>query len=411
MFLSDVTPEDKESEGAVLNETDDKAAPLHLYWKVFKQIVAFQNLLRAYYQARRNKRTRTKLLKFELNFEDRLIDIGKQLKDGSYRPKQYHRFLVYEPKLRQISAPALIDRVVHHAIVNIIEPLIDRQLTDRTFACRKGKGGHLCLLKASACYKKVAEKQAVFYALKCDIKSYFTNVNHQILIKFLSQSIRCPKTFRLLKIIIDSYQDSPGKGIPIGNLTSQLFANVYLHPLDIFVTQKLKEKNYFRYMDDFVVISADKNYLINLRIKIKNFLERELRLQLHPKKSNIFRADRGLDFVGFMMKPTGVTKRKNTLRRYKKRHKKRLRQLLRYKKRLKEMQELGQLSLFEKYQIVNLKTEELTEKIKALQTKLRISRNSFKGFLQYSQYKRLKTGGVEINGIVIPKIFPKKTKA
>ena len=111
---------------------------------MFTQIIAFQNLLRAYYQARRNKRTRTKLLKFELNFEDRLIDIGKQLKDEIYRSKQYHRFLVYEPKLRQISAPALIDRVVHHAIVNVIEPVIDRQFTEHTFACRKGKGGHLC---------------------------------------------------------------------------------------------------------------------------------------------------------------------------------------------------------------------------------------------------------------------------
>lgn len=375
---------------------------------MFKQITSFKNLLRAYHQARKNKRTRIKLLKFELNFEDRLITIGKQLQDGTYKPKQYHQFLVYEPKLRQISAPALIDRIVHHAIINVIEPVFDRQFTSNTFACRKGKGTHLCLLKASACYKKMAEKQAVFYALKCDIKSYFANINRQILIKFLAQSIRCPKTFRLLKIIINSYQDSPGKGIPIGNLTSQLFANIYLHPLDIFVTKKYKEKNYFRYMDDFIILSPDKDYLLELRNQIKNFLENNLKLQLHPQKSNIFRADRGLDFVGFMMKPTGITKRKKTLRRYKKRHKKRLKQLQKYKKGLKEMQGLSQLSLFENYRTADSKTEELTEKIKALQTKLRISRNSFKGFLQYSQYKKLKTGAVEINGIIIPKIFSKK---
>ena len=108
------------------------------------------------------------------------------------------------------------------------------------------------------------------------------------------------------------------------------------------------------------------------------------------------------------MKPTGITKRKKTLRRYKKRHKKRLKQLQKYKKGLKEMQGLSQLSLFENYRTADSKTEELTEKIKALQTKLRISRNSFKGFLQYSQYKKLKTGAVEINGIIIPKIFSKK---
>ena len=375
---------------------------------MFKQITSFKNLLRAYYQARRNKRTRTKLLKFELNFENRLIEIGKQLKDGSYRPKQYHRFLVYEPKLRRISAPALIDRVVHHAIVNVIEPVIDRQFTDHTFACRKGKGGHLCLLKTVADYKEIAQKHKIFYALKCDIKGYFSNIDHQILINFLSQSIKCVKTLKLLTIIIGSYQDSPEKGIPIGNLTSQLFANLYLHPLDVFVTQNLKEKSYFRYMDDFVVISADKNYLIDLRTKIKDFLEQELELQLHPKKSNIFRADRGLDFVGFMIKPSGVTKRKKTLRRYKKRHKRRLKRLKNYKNQLKEKQRTVQLTLFDSNQIVNADQEELTNKIEALQTKIRISRNSFKGFLQYSQYKRLKSGGVEINGIIIPKIFPKK---
>jgi RNA-directed DNA polymerase len=383
--------------------------PLCIYTgKVFKQITSFKNLLRSYYQARRNKRTRTKLLKFELNFEDRLIDIGKQIEDGSYRPKQYHQFQVYEPKLRQISAPALIDRVAHHAIVNVIEPVIDRRFTDHTFACRKGKGGHLCLLKTTVYYKKIAKKYKIFYALKCDIKSYFSNIDHRNLINFLAQSIKCIKTLKLLTIIIGSYQDSHGKGIPIGNLTSQLFANVYLHPLDVFVTQKLNEKNYFRYMDDFVVISADKNYLIDLRTKIKNFLEQELKLQLHPKKSNIFRADRGLDFVGFMIKPTGVTKRKKTLRRYKKRHKKRLKRLQKYKNQLKEKRKTSQLALFESNQIVDANEEELTNKITALQTKLRISRNSFKGFLQYSQFKRLKSGGVEINGIIIPKIFSKK---
>jgi RNA-directed DNA polymerase len=377
---------------------------------MFKQITSFKNLLRAYYQARKNKRTRIKLLKFELNFEDRLIGIGKQLKDGTYKPKQYHQFLVYEPKVRQISAPALIDRIVHHAIINIIEQVFDRQFTPNTFACRKGKGTHLCLLKASACYKIMAEKQAGFYVLKCDIKSYFANVNHQILIKFVAQSIRCSKTLKLLKIIINSYQDSLGKGIPIGNLTSQLFANIYLHPLDIFVTKELGEINYFRYMDDFVILSSNKDYLLELRNQIKNFLENNLNLQLHPQKSNIFRADRGLDFVGFMMKPIGITKRKKTLRRYKKRHKKRLKKLIKYKTQLKEKQRTGQMTLFESNQIIDTNVEELVNKIVALQTKLKISRNSFKGFLQYSQHERLKSGGVKINGIIIPKIFPKKKR-
>jgi len=379
---------------------------------MFKQIISFKNLLKSYYKARRNKRSRRKLQKIEINFENQLINVGNQLKKGLYKPKQYHQFLVYEPKLRQISAPALIDRIVQHAIINIIEPVFDRQFIPNTFACRKGKGAHLCLRQASACYKKIAKKHTIFYALKCDIKSYFANIDHLVLINFLSQSISCQKTLKLLTTIINSYQDSPKKGIPIGNLTSQLFANIYLHPLDIFVTKKLKEKNYFRYMDDFVILSPDKNYLKNLKIKIKNFLENNLELQLHPRKSNIFRADRGLDFVGYMIKPTTISMRKKTLRRYKKRHKKRLKQFKKYKKRLKDIQNCSQLALFvdvlNKQKNNNPQTEHLKEKIKTLRTKLRASRNSFKGFLQYSEYKRLKTGGVEVNGIIIPKIFPKK---
>jgi hypothetical protein len=211
----------------------------------------------------------------------------------------------------------------------------------------------------------------------------------------------------LLKIIINSYQDSPGKGIPIGNLTSQLFANIYLHRLDIFVIKELKEEHYFRYMDDFVILSPDKTYLIQLREKIRTFLQSNLELTLHPLKANIFRADWGLDFIGYMIKPTGITIRKKTLRRYKKRHKKRLKQLREYK-HLKEIQGLTQLSLFEVRQENDSQAEQSVEKIKALKTKIRASRNSLKGFLRYSKYERLKTGGVEVNGIVIPKIFPKK---
>jgi len=374
---------------------------------VFEEIISFKNLLKAYYRTRSNKRFRKKLQKIELDFEDRLINIGKQLKNGSYKPKQYHQFLVYEPKLRRISAPAVIDRVVHHAIINIIEPIFDRQFTPNTFACRKGKGTHFGMLQVAACYKKIAQKQSVFYALKCDIKSYFASIDHKILIKFLAQSILCQRTFKLLKIIINSYHDSPGKGIPIGNLTSQLFANIYLHRLDVFVTKELKEEHYFRYMDDFVILSPDKTYLIQLREKIRTFLQSNLELTLHPRKANIFMAGRGLDFIGYMIKPTGITIRKKTLRRYKKRHKKRLKQLREYK-RLKKIQGLAQPSLFEDRQENNPKAEQSAEKIKALKTKIRASRNSLKGFLRYSKYERLKTGGVEVNGIVIPRIFPKK---
>jgi len=374
---------------------------------VFEQIIAFKNLLSAYYRARRSKRFRSKLQKIELNFEDRLIKIRKQLKNGTYRPKPYHKFLVHEPKLRNISAPALIDRIVHHAIIHIIESVFEPQFISHTFACRKNKGALCARHHLEKSYKKCFKKYQIFYALKCDVKSFFASVDHQILIKLVSKSIVCPKTLKLLIIIINSYQDMPDKGIPIGNLTSQLFANAYLHPLDILITKEFKEKNYFRYMDDFIILSADKNYLIEIRNQISLFLEIELKLQLHQHKTNIFRADKGLDFVGFMIKPTGITIRKKTLRRYKKRHKKRLKQLKNYKNNLKKYQ-FNQLSLFENHQNNIYKTEKNIEKIKNFKIKLRASRNSFKGLLKHSKYKRLKSGGVEVNGIIIPNIFPRK---
>jgi len=403
---------------------------------VFLKITSFKNLLTAYRKTRKRKRFRRKLQKFELNLEDRLIDVQKKLKTGSYRPKQYHQFLVYEPKLRQVSAPAFIDRVVHHAIINIIEPLFDRQFISNTFACRKKKGTHACMLQTAKCYQRLIKKCPILYVLKCDIKSYFASINHFILIKFLTQTITCPKTLNLLKTIINSYEDILDCGIPIGNLTSQLFANIYLHPLDLYVTKTINEKNYCRYMDDFIILSRNKDYLICLRKKIQKFLHRNLNLQLHPRKANIFRGDRGLDFVGYFIKPDNITLRKKTLRHYKKRHKKRLKQLQNYKKQLREIQMTSQLPLFKKHHQAFGSTHRSTptgvdirsivgadpcvrpqsdpcaalleEKIQALKTKLRASRNSFKGFLQYSEYKKLKSGGVNVSGIIIPKIFPKK---
>lgn len=328
---------------------------------------------------------------------------------NQYQPKPYHQFLVHEPKLRQISAPAFRDRIVQHALVNVIEPIFDQQFIFTSFACQKGKGNHHCLEKASCCYKKLAKNHQIFYVLKCDIKSYFASVNHSILIKLLGKSINCRKTMKLLSTIIDSYSDQLGTGIPIGNLTSQLFANLYLHPLDIFVTKNLKVPNYFRYMDDFLILSANKDFLLTLRNKIKSFLLDNLNLNLHPKKSNIYRADRGLDFVGFMIKPEGISMRKKTVRRYKKRHKKRLKRLKYLKLSLRELQNPTQPSLFDNFKTKDSEQiQTLQTKIFALQEKLRASRNSFKGFLKYSQYKRLKTGGVKVSGIIVPKIFPKK---
>lgn len=375
---------------------------------MYDKITSFTNLLKAYYKARRSKRFRKRLQKIEIDFEDRLINICYQLKNRSYKPKKYHRFLVFEPKKRQISAPAFIDRIIHHAILIVIEPVFDKQFIPTNFACRKNKGTHFGMLSVANCYYKLIKKYEKLYALKCDIKQYFASMNHDILFRLVSRSITCPKTLWLLKLIIDSYEDKSGKGIPIGNLTSQLFANIYLHELDIYVTEQLKEPYYFRYMDDFLMLSNDVGHLKELRGKIKLFLGEKLYLSLHPKKVNIFRADRGLDFVGYCIKPDGIYMRKKTLRRYKKKHKKRIKLLEKLKKQLKNYEKYSQLPLFTTNNLNDEISDELKEKIRKQQEKLRASRHSLKGFLRYSKYEKLPTGGVKVNRIIIPQIFSRK---
>lgn len=375
---------------------------------MYSQISSFHNLLKSYYKARRNKRYRRRLQKIELDFENRLLNISFYLKNKTYQTGQYHRFIVFEPKRRRISAPAFIDRIVHHAIMSVIEPLFEDQFVDSSFACRKDKGTHFGMLRISETYKIFSSRYDVFYALKCDIKQYFANIDHQILFKLFSQTVTCVDTLNLIKTIVDSYQDSPGKGIPIGNLTSQLFANIYLHQLDLYLQNEIKETNYFRYMDDFIILSSDKEYLKRLRIQIQTFIHDNLKLELHPLKANIFRADRGIDFLGYFIKKDVTLLRRKTLRRYKKRHKRRLKLLKEYKLRLKNISSQSQLSLFSSTTKTDDETIILEDKIINLKRKLRSSRNSLKGFLRYSEYKRLPSGGVKVNNITIPGIFSRK---
>ncbi|MCL4384105.1 reverse transcriptase/maturase family protein [Patescibacteria group bacterium] len=346
---------------------------------MYDEIICFTNLLRAYYQTRRCKRFHPNFQKIELNYEDILVKLHWKLKNHLYYPKPYTKFTVFEPKKRQVAAPNCFDRVVHHAILNIIEPLFQKQFISHSYACQKNKGPFLLRSDLAKIYQNLSQKHRQFYALKCDIKSYFANINHQILLQLLQPTISCPETITLLATIINSYHETPGVGIPIGNLTSQLFANLYLHPLDMFTTKHIGEKNYFRYMDDFLVLSPDKEYLLHLRALMRGFINYYLKIDYHPQKNNIFRADFGVDFAGYLFKPTSVTMRKRTVRRFKKRHKRRV-------KLLKKLLNQNQPQL-----------------AKTLQLKLVASKNSLRGFLKDTNYQVTERKLLKINGIVMPK--------
>lgn len=344
---------------------------------MYDEIISYENLLKAYFQTRKCRRFKPNFQRMEINYENILLDLQWKLKNQLYYPKLYTKFVVFEPKKRQIAAPHCHDRIVHHAIINIIEPLTENFFIHNSYACQKSKGGFKARSEIATVYRQIYKQTPIFYVLKCDIRSYFASINHQVLLNLLKKFINCEKTIRLLQKIINSYSETPDTGIPIGNLTSQLFANLYLHPLDIFVTQMVGEKNYFRYMDDFLIFSPNKKYLLNLRILMKGFLKYYLKLNYHPKKNNIFRADKGVDFVGYLIKPDSITMRKKTIRKFKKRHKKRI-------KLLKKL-------------VIQNKLEEAD----VLKKKLLSSKSSLRGFLKDTDYE-YQNNLLKINGIIMP---------
>ncbi|MGQ9592834.1 MAG: reverse transcriptase domain-containing protein, partial [Planctomycetota bacterium] len=243
---------------------------------LFEEIASLENLWEAARRASLGRRRKPYVARFLLNLEDELTRLQEELRSRTYRPGPYSTFRVYEPKERLISAAPFRDRVVHHALVRVIEPLFERRFVFDSWANRLGKGTHRALERFQGFSRRFR------YVLKGDIRKYFPSIDHEILKAKIRRVIRCPGTLWLLDAIIDASntQDPvveyfPGddiltplerrKGLPIGNLTSQFFANVYLDDLDHFVKDGLGVKAYLRYVDDFAAFSDDKRELGLLR--------------------------------------------------------------------------------------------------------------------------------------------------
>ena len=223
-------------------------------------------------------------------------------------------FYVYDPKHRLISAPPFVDRIVHHAIVNVIDPVFDKSFIEDSYACRKGKGAHKAVKRLQIFLRKTKTN----YALKCDISKYFAHIDHDILFALIRKKVTDRRLLVLLRHIIDSYPE----GIPIGNLTSQLFANIYLDPLDRYIKQDLRRRYYLRYVDDFLILGESKDDLKKVLDQITVFLSEHLKLELHPKKVRIFPTWLGVDFVGYVVFPDHICLRSKNVRRFRKKLKK-----------------------------------------------------------------------------------------
>jgi retron-type reverse transcriptase len=265
---------------------------------LFDHIIDYNNIRLAFLKAIRGKRESLSFVSFCQALDKNLSLLRDKLSTLDYKWGGYKSFLITDPKLRTISTAPFEQRVMHHAIMNILEPLFERPLIHHSYACRKGKGTHAAVLYAFDQCKKNP------YFLKLDIRKYFDSIDHEVLKTQLRRLIKDMRVIALLDGIIDSYNTKPGKGVPIGNLTSQFFANLYLAFMDHYILEKLRPCAYCRYMDDFVLWTVSKEQLQEMLVKINEYLGKNLNLTVKPPVfGNI---SSGLPFLGFLVKGKGI---------------------------------------------------------------------------------------------------------
>lgn len=296
---------------------------------IWSDIIAFENLYHAAYQVLRGKRGQIQAGEFFVDLEGNLLKLHRELLTHEYENGDYRTFWITDPKPRLISAAPFRDRVIHHALVNIIEPVFERRFIHHSYACRKGKGTH----KALDLFVKLSRSSR--YVLKMDIRKFFPSLDHAILKETIRGAVKDPEVLWLCDHIIDHSNKQepillyfPGDdlltpiirkhGLPIGNLTSQFFANVFLDQLDHFVKDHLQVKRYLRYVDDFCVFHDDKECLTDLRAEISHFLL-SLRLRLNEGKSRVRRVKEGIEFLGFVVLPDRMRLNRRAVRQQRKR--------------------------------------------------------------------------------------------
>jgi retron-type reverse transcriptase len=258
---------------------------------LFHSVFSIENLLLAYQDARRGKRKKRACFEFEKHLGENIQSLHQSLLDGTYTPAPYTKFMVQEPKPRLILAPAFADVVVQHAIYRIVYPLFDTTFISASFACRKGYGTHRASDYTQQAMRRCRPDD---YFLQLDIRKFFYSIDRDQLRLFIERKI---KDWHLVDVMMAfSYADTD-RGIPIGNLLSQLYALIYLNPLDHFIKRILRIKRYVRYVDDFILLGLTKGECISHRLQIVDFLSQSLRLEL--SKTTIAQIKRGINFVGY----------------------------------------------------------------------------------------------------------------
>lgn len=278
----------------------------------YNDIICLQNIHRAWLEFLPGKKHKNDVAEFALNLSKNVYALHLELKNKTYTHGSYKAFKINDPKPRDIHKATVKDRLLHHVIYQVLCPYFEKKFIYDSYSCRDEKGTHKAVDRFQYFARKVSHNhRQTTWVLKCDIKKFFANIDHDILMKISRRHLADQDILSLLQNVIDSFP----KGLPLGNLTSQLLVNVYMNEFDQYIKHELKVKYYIRYADDFVVLSDNQNYLETILLVVNSFLQEKLKLEMHPKKVFIKTFSSGVDFLGWINFPTHKVLRTSTKKR------------------------------------------------------------------------------------------------
>jgi len=282
----------------------------------YDDIISVDNLLSAWREFVKGKRSKPDVFDFSLNLIDNILHLNGELANRSYQHGSYKSFFITDPKLRHIHKASVRDRLVHHAIYRQLYPLFAKTFIADSYSCQLKKGIHKAVSRFKIFIRQSGKNYTVTcWVLKCDIKKFFESIDHEVLLEILREYITDDDIINLFTEIVGSFDTGQSRGIPLGNLTSQLFANVYMNEFDQFVKHRLKAKYYIRYADDFVILSSNKASLVRDLQLVSNFLQGRLKLELHSQKIFVKTVASGVDFLGWINFSHHMVLRTKTKRR------------------------------------------------------------------------------------------------
>lgn len=291
------------------------------YKRIFERMTSLEYLFSAWDRFKQEKRTKADVMTFERDLEQNIFQLHRDLQNKTYKHGPYTGFYISDPKLRHIHKATVRDRVLHHAIFAALNPIFEPGFIADSFSCRIGKGTHKGVERLMHMLRAVSRNGTrPCYALKCDVRKFFDTIDHEVLLEILGRRMNDADVIWLLQEIVRSFSTGQrdlfhARGVPIGNLTSQLFANVYMNEFDHFVKHALRVKYYARYTDDFVIVGNNLEELQKLIAPIEEFLQKRLRLGLHPDKIQIVKYSKGVDFLGYVQYPHHRLMREQSKRR------------------------------------------------------------------------------------------------